>query len=326
MNNEETILDPQYSAESKASNETSEPKNSTVDNAEKESASKKETKAKKDNNTAGKVAAAVVGVAAGVGAGMYADDAMAAVMPQSENNEEPVAEKTNEHEAAEKPASHTQEPNHQQASGEPVKTPNGQDGIIETGQADIDGDGELDDYIIEQIEGETVLIADTTHDGEVNVMIADRDGNNQISGDEMLDVTAEHIAMPFASGSDDMIVEPQQMDDDVVYASQPIEEDPDVHVLAVGQDDLNDDGMPENIAVFDVEGQEVVLVDIDLDAQAEELISDFDGDGQIQEEELVDISDQNIEMPTMSDGDMYMDQAADEPDYTNDADIDFYEA
>lgn len=316
MNNEETILDPQYSAESKASNETSEPKNSTVGNAEKESVSKKETKAKKDNNTAGKVAAAVVGVAAGVGAGMYADDAMAAVMPQSENNEEPVAEKTNEHEAAEKPASHTQEPNHQQTSGEPVKTPDGEEPnieVLEVGQIDVDGDGELDDVAVLNVGGEKYAVADLDHDGQADVLISENG--------EAEDISAHQVAMSEFGVAD---TEPTYYTTSIDDSEQ--QEDPDVHVLAVGQDDLNDDGMPENIAVIDVEGQEAVLVDIDLDAQAEVLISDFDGDGQIQEEELVDISDQNIEMPTMSDGDMYMDQAADEPDYTNDADIDFYEA
>ena len=122
-------------------------------------------------NTAGKVAAAVVGVAAGVGAGMYADDAMAAVMPQSEKNEEPVAEKTNEHETAEKPASHTQEPNHQQTSGEPVKTPDGEEPnieVLEVGQIDVDGDGELDDVAVLNVGGEKYAVADLDHDGQAD--------------------------------------------------------------------------------------------------------------------------------------------------------------
>ena len=78
MNNEETILDPQYSAESKANAE-----NNTASN---------DTKKSKGNGIAGKVGAATVGVAAGVAGTMYADDLKAAVLPNSDDQTENSSE------------------------------------------------------------------------------------------------------------------------------------------------------------------------------------------------------------------------------------------
>lgn len=100
-------------------------------------------------------------------------------------------------------------------------------------------------------------------------------------------------------------------------------EDVDVQVLEVGQTDLNGDGIPENAAVLEVNGHEVLIVDIDQDGIADAALCDIDNDGQV---EIADLSGENMAMPEQSAGDAYMAQADNAPDYMNDANVGMYEA
>lgn len=100
-------------------------------------------------------------------------------------------------------------------------------------------------------------------------------------------------------------------------------DDVDVQVLEVGQTDLNGDGIPENAAVLEVNGHEVLIVDIDQDGIADAALCDVDNDGQV---EIADLSGENIAMPEQSAGDAYMAQADSAPDYMNDANVGMYEA
>ena len=100
-------------------------------------------------------------------------------------------------------------------------------------------------------------------------------------------------------------------------------DDVDVQVLEVGQIDLNGDGIPENAAVLEVNGHEVLIVDIDQDGIADAALCDVDNDGQV---EIADLSGENMAMPEQSAGDAYMAQADNAPDYMNDANVGMYEA
>ena len=100
-------------------------------------------------------------------------------------------------------------------------------------------------------------------------------------------------------------------------------DDVEVRVLEVGLTDLNDDGIPENAAILEINGHEVLIVDIDRDGIADALLCDVDNDG---DPEIADISEDNIIMPVQSDVDLYMAQADDAPDYMNDANVGMYEA
>ena len=100
-------------------------------------------------------------------------------------------------------------------------------------------------------------------------------------------------------------------------------EDVDVQVLEVGQTDLNGDGIPENAAVLEVNGHEVLIVDIDQDGIADAALCDVDNDGQV---EIADLSGENMAMPEQSAGGAYMAQADNAPDYMNDANVGMYEA
>lgn len=383
MNNEETILDPQSIAESSAKQPNAETKETTTNKVEETSANNKNDKNKKSGGVASKVAAAVVGAAVGVGGTMYAQDAMAAELPE---NEDPEAEKTEDSKGTsktEEPASKQPEepttPSNQggesgievvgvkhvdvDGDGRPdtvVKLSNGihlvdtdGDGEADLAMKDLNGNGNLDDgewanvkdehiamptseggavytgqenepqvevVAVRQVDldgdgnSETaallsngVVLVDVDNDGKADVAMADVNGNGNLDNGEVVDVTAENIAMPTS-------------DNGAMYASQQ-SEDVDVHVLSVGQADLNNDGLAENVAVVEVEGNEVLLVDIDQEGTADVLIRNENGTPH-----AYDITGEDIDMPTMSDGDMYMAEADSEPDYTNDADIDLYDA
>lgn len=100
-------------------------------------------------------------------------------------------------------------------------------------------------------------------------------------------------------------------------ASDPA--DVDIHVISV-EHNVNMNGHDVDVAVIQVDGHNGMLVDIDHDGIVNGAIVDFNDDGQVQQNEVSpDLSGQNIQMPQMSDGDMYMAQNDDMPDYTNDA-------
>lgn len=176
--------------------------------------------------------------------------------------------------------------------------------VVRVGQVDIDGDGQSETVAVLS---NGVALVDVDNDGKADVAMMDANGNGNLDNGEVIDVRAENIAMP-------------QSDNGTMYASQQ-PEDVDVHVLHVGQADLNGDGLAENVAVVDIEGDEVLLVDIDQEGTADVLIRNENGTNH-----AYDITDEDIEMPTMSDGDTYMVNSDSEPDYTNDADIDLYDA
>lgn len=184
--------------------------------------------------------------------------------------------------------------------------------IVDIRQGDVDGDGEID-TVVELDNG--VMFADTTHDGEADLAARDVNGDGIIDNNEVIDVSAEHIVLPGASTG-------------VTYTNQQSSgaNDVDVHVIEVGQADLNGDGMAENVALVEIDGNEVMLVDINDDYVADFMIADMNSNEQVDGNEIVDITSEGVGMPTMSDGDLYMAQNDMEPDYTNDADMGLYEA
>ena len=98
-----------------------------------------------------------------------------------------------------------------------------------------------------------------------------------------------------------------------------VDAEPEVEVLGV----VHDAESGANIAGMNVDGQEVVLIDVDGDLTFDVMGTDANGDQQLSQNEIVDISGQNITVNDLggfsnSDGSMYASNN-NEIDYTNDA-------
>lgn len=95
----------------------------------------------------------------------------------------------------------------------------------------------------------------------------------------------------------------------------------------------NEDGSHSNVAVLSDGTNHLALIDADQDGIADVMVADVNHDGQICDEEVADIHDQNIVMPSNPDvfnagmeDPSLMAQNAGCPDYVNNADVDSYMA
>lgn len=351
MNNEETIIDPQYTTESKQTETTS---------VEQPTA---ETKATKKEMGWGEKAAYAAGGAV-VGAGMTAaGQAMAA--PTEEINEQPQEE--GEEVVAEAVAVAVPEENAKpeesnevtgvtvEANGTIVHVSGDAKVEIENGNVHVTASNTVHDVHVEQPAPapEDVIVATATGvrvaqvDDNASFSQAFADARAQVGPggvfewhgrvygtyykDEWDNMTAEEKHEYQASIdykdvlSDDSVAQHHNdlaqhnvhHDSNVHRASyeeagNDVSDEVEVEVLQVGQVDLNEDGIPETAALLEVNGHEVMIVDIDQDGVADIA--------------LADASDANIFMPEMSAGDEYLAQADAAPDYMNDANVGIFEA
>lgn len=117
----------------------------------------------------------------------------------------------------------------------------------------------------------------------------------------------------------------------------------DPEVVVLGSEVVTaDDGSQAEIAAVSVNGQSVVFADTTMDGYANIAATDVNGNGQIDDNEIVDVSDQGISMQPFRGGAGMVDTASsdantpaqpdntlastDEPDYTNDANVDDFMA
>ena len=100
--------------------------------------------------------------------------------------------------------------------------------------------------------------------------------------------------------------------------------EPEVEILGV----VHDDESGANVGVMTVDNQEVILIDVDNSGSFDYMASDLNNDGQFTQNELADISDQNITVDQFESAvanDALYASTDGTPDYVNDA-PDFYEA
>jgi hypothetical protein len=100
--------------------------------------------------------------------------------------------------------------------------------------------------------------------------------------------------------------------------------DDDVHVIGIYEENL--DGQDVYIGAMEIDGNNVMLVDVDHDEVFDIAVADINADGEISENEVEDISDCGIGVEDIAVR-AYMDNtnellaANDMPDYMNDADV-----
>ena len=118
------------------------------------------------------------------------------------------------------------------------------------------------------------------------------------------------------------------------------EQDVEVHVLRVGTADVDGDGYADNVALVDIDGTPVMLVDVDQNQVADIAVWDANGDGtpialvdidhnqvadiaicdvnrdgNIGEGEVADVSNENVIMPPIADVNACASQTETQPDY-----------
>ena len=105
--------------------------------------------------------------------------------------------------------------------------------------------------------------------------------------------------------------------------------DPDPEIEVVSYETVaNEDGSQIDVAVVNAQGQTVMIADVDQNGFADVMASDLNNNGQLDDGEIVDISDQNIAMQplqeatNMGGNDMFAQN--NDVDYINDANVDDY--
>lgn len=90
----------------------------------------------------------------------------------------------------------------------------------------------------------------------------------------------------------------------------------------------NEDGSQMDVAVVNAQGQSVIIADVDQNGYADVMASDLNNNGQLDEGEIVDVSDQSIAMQPLQAaanvGGNDMIAQTNDVDYINDANVDDY--
>lgn len=176
-----------------------------------------------------------------------------------------------------------------------------------------DAQGNTVNVAVMQQDGQQIVAADVDNDGVIDMVVADANGDGQITEDEVADVRDMNVLMADLTGT----------------PAAPVEEPvavPEMEVLAYERVE-DEKGNQMDMAAVSIEGEHAVLVDYDLDGQADVLVADLNGDGQITEDELVDLAqaDINLSMPGAENDMLLADNSMDD-DYINNADVDDYMA
>lgn len=103
--------------------------------------------------------------------------------------------------------------------------------------------------------------------------------------------------------------------------------DPEIEVVSY-ETVTNEDGSQIDVAVVNAQGQTVMIADVDQNGFADVMASDLNNNGQLDNGEIVDISDQNIAMQPLQEaanmGGNDMIAQNNDVDYINDANVDDY--
>lgn len=164
-------------------------------------------------------------------------------------------------------------------------------------------DGSLMDVSVVSVEGQEAILVDFNRDEIVDAIAIDLNENGQIDDEEMIDVSQGNFAMVTTNDNPG----PEPSSNVVSYET---------HTM--------DDGSQMDMAVLNVEGQEVYVIDVDRNGTADLIAADLNQNGEIEFEEITDISQENIAMqPLQQEAEMnqnnYLAMGNEGPDYLDGA-------
>ena len=162
-------------------------------------------------------------------------------------------------------------------------------------------------------------------------------GYSASTADAGHDTMAQHQETQTTAPAETVTAETEHIPaDDVVVVESDYTSEPDVQVLGM----VYDDESGANVGAMSVDGQEVYLIDVDPESpgvgEFDFIAADLNNDGQISDDEIVDIQDQHIDVaqfggmsnpsdPMLDGGqDDMLAQNGNLPDYVNDADMGDY--
>lgn len=308
--------------------------NDTIRNKQKTGNDAKEEKRNNDKTTAKAAAAAILGAALGVG-GANAVQAATTEEPEAQpqpQQTQPQPEAKPEPKPEPKPVEeeHHEEEEHvepvkveQPEQHEPKPTPatdNDKSIIIHSVETGQDEDGNQYMLAHATVNGNNaVLLAD--ENGHIQTAAIDMNGNGEVDENEIGNVSEANL---YINGNS---VEVHQPEVQVSAAG----DGPEVRVISVENDvDLN--GQTVDVAAVTINDQNVIFVDSDQNGEVNVMITDVNGNGEIEQDEMGDVSEHHIAMPTADDvmqpgvTEVSDPMGGDDlPDYSNNADITMYD-
>ena len=81
-----------------------------------------------------------------------------------------------------------------------------------------------------------------------------------------------------------------------------------------------DDGSQVDVAVVNVDGQDMIVADVDMDGKADIIAADLNGNNQLDADEIIDVAGEGISMATFEAA-IAADELAQANDYINNADV-----
>lgn len=155
---------------------------------------------------------------------------------------------------------------------------------------------------------DVAAVLDADGDGEVDILAVDDNHNGSFEENEIINISGEHITMDRyeqayvaqqqGGSSQDVILARDEHDYTNHHGADPISENPaseeDVQILGVYERDV--DGVHQELVVL-TDGEDVAAVmDVNGSGEADVLVSDVNHNQEIEENEVLDISDQHIQM------------------------------
>lgn len=162
----------------------------------------------------------------------------------------------------------------------------------------------------------------TAEEQEVEVVSAEpsRTSGNQSHHEEQPAVEQPEPVNPEPQKPDPVAPEPP------LVTPEPIDGD---EIQVLSYDTITDnDGNEMDVAVVSASGQEIIIADVDQDGTADLMASDLNSNGQLEENEIVDVSEDNIDMQPLEEAANANNMIAqtDDIDYINNADVNDYMA
>lgn len=169
------------------------------------------------------------------------------------------------------------------------------------------------------------VVADTT-------TAAQTTGNHveaAVAADEN-EVAATVVEVPAEEEDEDVnVITTEPGEEEVAVIDHPVETNTESPRVTHFETMTLDNGQQIDVASIEAEGQMVGIADLDQDGVADIAFSDLNGNGELEQEEVEDISQSGFAMQSLHDAvntDEGLVAQATETDYVNDANVDMYYA